>query len=497
VSRVLTRRQFLKAGAGAVAGAALSGCIPWRPVRPAGVLVNDVHGKINPTRVRRIVSPHGPEELVGCLKEARDDGRAVCVSGARHAMGGQQFGTDGLLVDMTTMNRVLAFDAERGEVEVEAGASWPQLMEALDRLHPEGPLRWGIRQKQTGADSLTLGGALASNVHGRGLAMPPIISDVAAFTLVDPRGRVLRCSRQEHADLFSLVIGGYGLFGIVTAVRLRLSPRVPMARVVDLLEVELLPEAFERRIAEGCRYGDFQYAIDPASGDFLRQGILSCYRPLPEGTEVPARRKSLASADWEELLYLAHTDPARAFRHYADFYRSTSGQVYWSDEHQLSTYVPDYHLGLDRRLGAAPATELITELYVPRAELPAFLDEVREDFRTHRVPLIYGTIRLVERDAESFLAWARQPYACVIFNVHTVHTPEGIQATADTFRRLIDLAIKRAGSYYLTYHRFARRDQVEACYPRFPDFLELKRRHDPDEHFQSDWYRHYKGMFHA
>ena len=58
--------------------------------------------------------------------------------------------------------------------------------------------------------------------------------------------------------------------------------------------------------------------------------------------------------------------------------------------------------------------------------------------------MIYGTVRLIERDAESFLAWARQDYACVIFNLHTVHTEEGICDSADAFRRLIDRAYERA-----------------------------------------------------
>ena len=63
------------------------------------------------------------------------------------------------------------------------------------------------------------------------------------------------------------------------------------------------------------------------------------------------------------------------------------------------------------------------------------------------------------------------------------------------FRRLIDLAIRYHGGYYLTYHRFATRTQVETCYPQFPEFLRLKRKYDPKERFQSDWYRHYRVMF--
>jgi hypothetical protein len=62
-------------------------------------------------------------------------------------------------------------------------------------------------------------------------------------------------------------------------------------------------------------------------------------------------------------------------------------------------------------------------------------------------------------------------------------------------RRLIDRAVALGGSYFLTYHRWAERAQVEACYPQMAEFLRLKKRHDPGETFQSDWYRHYMRMF--
>ena len=103
--------------------------------------------------------------------------------------------------------------------------------------------------------------------------------------------------------------------------------------------------------------------------------------------------------------------------------------------------------------------------------------------------------RLIERDTESVLAWAREPWACVIFNLHVVHTAEGVARGAAHFRRLIDLAIAHGGSYFLTYHRWATRRQVERCHPRLVEGLRAKRRHDPEERFQSEWYRHYRTMF--
>jgi len=77
----------------------------------------------------------------------------------------------------------------------------------------------------------------------------------------------------------------------------------------------------------------------------------------------------------------------------------------------------------------------------------------------------------------------------------TLHTPGGIEASARSFRGLIDLAVARGGSYYLTYYKFAKPEQVIACYPQFKQFLHLKRKYDPAERFQSDWYRYYRKLF--
>jgi FAD/FMN-containing dehydrogenase len=138
---------------------------------------------------------------------------------------------------------------------------------------------------------------------------------------------------------------------------------------------------------------------------------------------------------------------------------------------------------------------MISELYVPRSELARFFADMREDFRRHGTEVIYGTIRLIEQDDESFLAWARQPWACTVLNLHVSHTPDGIERAAAAFRRLIELARKRGGSYFLTYHKWATREQVSACYPQFQEFLKLKRRFHPEERFQSDWYHHYRTLF--
>ena len=155
-----------------------------------------------------------------------------------------------------------------------------------------------------------------------------------------------------------------------------------------------------------------------------------------------------------------------------------------------------YHADLDRATGAkVKGSEMITEIYVERARLSTFMEDAGEALRAHRANVIYGTVRLIEKDDETFLAWARERYACIIFNLHVDHTPAEDRPGGRCLPSAHRPRYPHGGSYYLTYHRWARHDQVERCYPQLPAFLSLKRQFDPGEVFQSNWYRHYRDMF--
>ena len=456
--------------------------------------LNDIHSQLNETAMRRVVTPRTATEVQQAVAAIREDGGGLSVAGGRHAMGGQQFLDGGVLLDASGLNRILELDAERGLVRVEAGILWSDLVRGLRDMQQGQARRWCVVQKQTGADRLSIGGALAANGHGRGLTYKPIVQDVESFELVDASGAIRHCSRTENPELFSLAIGGYGLFGIIYAVTLRLMPAHRVRRVVEITTIDRLETLFTERIADGFTYGDFQYKTDETSPGFLRDGVMSCYIPVPDdephATEPPLNL--LSEQDWRGLLYLSHADKARAFEEYAGFYRSTSGQTYDSDTFQLSQYIDDYHQELDRSLNAAvKCTETITELYVPLPSLADFMDATAREMRDRQSNVIYGTIRLIEQDDETFLNWARQPYACIVFNLHVEHTKAGIAHATDALRMLIDIAIERDGSYFLTYGKFATPQQLARCYPQFGEFLALKDRYDPDGVFSSDWLRAY------
>src|SRR5262249_44286042 len=146
--------------------------------------------------------------------------------------------------------------SNQGRVTVEAGIGWPDLFRELQRIQqPE--FMWTFRQKQSGADNFSLGGALGANIHGRGLRFKPLVQDIESFDIVRPTGELRRCSRSENTELFQLAIGGYGLFGVVYGATLRLGKRQKLQRTVRLIDIDELIGGFNGRMESGYCYGDW------------------------------------------------------------------------------------------------------------------------------------------------------------------------------------------------------------------------------------------------
>ena len=123
--------------------------------------------------------------------------------------------------------------------------------------------------------------------------MQPIGDDIEDLTVVDARGEVQVCSRTRNAELFSLVVGGYGLFGVIYSATLRLSPRQRVKRMVDVIDLDDAMNAVYRRVEQGCLFGDFQFVIDAA-----RRRISCSEACSPATSRCPrARPRADAAAD--------------------------------------------------------------------------------------------------------------------------------------------------------------------------------------------------------
>ena len=458
-------------------------------------VLNDIQSRLNATAMPRVLRPSTPSEVVDAVAAYVDQGTPLCPAGTLHSMGGQQFAEGGVSLSSSGLQGIGPLDPDAATVWVEAGARWPDLVRWLLASQQETPHKLTIIQKQTGADEFSLGGAVSSNIHGRVLGRRPIVDDIDAFYLTTANAERVLCSRTVNPELFSLAVGGYGLLGFIDSVGLRLQEREKLVRRVSEVALDEVVPTLEQQTREGAAYGDFQYMTDESSADFMRKGIASTYLPVEQEADIPEGQIGLSTEDWLGLYVLAHVDKASAYSQYVAHYLQTDGQVYWSDYSQFSPYLPEAGELLYRKMGWKTFASLVlTELYVPRRHFVEFMEAARTSLLSTGANVVYGTVRLIEAEDETVLRWARQDYACVIFNLLVEHSDEGLARSKTQFQALIDCALELDGSYYLTYHRWARKDQVETAYPQFRRFMDIKSRYDSAGLFDSDWYRHYREM---
>ena len=458
-------------------------------------VLNDVQSRLNATEMLEVLRPASPAEVVEAVAASADRGVPLCPAGTLHSMGGQQLAEGGLSISSSGLQRIGPLDPESETVWVEAGVRWPDLVRWLLESQRDSDRKLTIIQKQTGADEFSLGGAVSSNIHGRVLGRGPIVDDIEAFYLTTANAERVLCSRTENPELFSLAVGGYGLLGFLDSVRLRLQEREKLARRVSEVALDDVVPTLEQQTRDGAAYGDFQYMTDESSADFMRKGIVSTYTPVEHDADIPEGQIGLSTEDWLGLYVLAHTDKASAYEQYVAHYLQTDGQIYWSDYSQFSPYLPEAGDLLYRNMGWKTFASLVlTELYVPRRLFVDFMEAARRSLLSTGANVVYGTVRLIEAEYETVLRWAKQDYACVIFNLLVEHSDEAIATSMGQFQDLVDCALELDGCYYLTYHRWARQDQLEAAYPQFRRFMDLKSRYDPKCRFDSDWYRHHRDL---
>jgi FAD/FMN-containing dehydrogenase len=153
----------------------------------------------------------------------RDVGAAVAAAGGPiisrglgRSYGDAALSDGGAVLLHTRLNRLIAFDDAAGVVEAEAGVTIGELIEVF---LPRG---W-FPSVVPGTKFVTLGGAVAANVHGKNHHRDGAFAAcVESFTLVTADGQTRTCSREQETELFWATLGGMGLTGAITTVRLRL-----------------------------------------------------------------------------------------------------------------------------------------------------------------------------------------------------------------------------------------------------------------------------------
>src|SRR5438876_8576020 len=179
-----------------------------------GGSINDA-SCLNKTEIYGVVEVHSVDDIAKTLKFARDNKLSITTAGVRHSMGGQAFRKGGIVLDMRTFNKIVLNESARS-VTVQPGATWHDIQNAL---HP----RFAVRAMQS-TDIFSVGGSISVNAHGMDHQAGALMRSVRSLHMMLADGSIITVSPTEHPDLFHLVLGGYGLFGVILSATLDVVP---------------------------------------------------------------------------------------------------------------------------------------------------------------------------------------------------------------------------------------------------------------------------------
>jgi FAD/FMN-containing dehydrogenase len=458
----------------------------WRDadvVEPLPPGMVDDASRLNRTRVSEVWSvPPDPDDaerqLADLLRRAAAEGLKVSIAGSRHTMGGHAISPDGLVIDMLPFD-AMELDEVRDLLRVGAGARWSRIIPYLDARGRS------VRVMQSN-NSFSVGGSLGANCHGWQFGRPPIASTVESFRLMRADGSVVRCSREENRELFSLALGGYGLFGVMLDVDLRVAPNERLRLEQRLVPVDAALETFEQMIRQGPDVSMVYARMNVTPERLFDQVVINLFHHETDGTIPELAEPGAAGLKRAIFRGSADSDYGKQLRWEAEtrLQPFLSGKVF--SRNQLLNEGVEFY-----RNRSADSTDILHEYFVPHDGVDAFVPRARDIVLDRGGNLLNVTVRYVETDEDAFLRYAERPMFAFVMLFNQRMTPEAEETMAAMTRELIDASLDAGGRYYLPYRLHATPEQFHRAYPQGRRFFDLKRQYDPGELFVNRFYLKY------
>jgi decaprenylphospho-beta-D-ribofuranose 2-oxidase len=452
----------------------------YTPPADSPDVVNDV-ARLNPTLVREVIQPKSEDEVRNAVMQAAALGVKVAIAGKRHSMGGQTVYPDAIALDMLHFNKILSLDEASKILTVQSGATWNDIQEFLN---PHGLAVLAMQ----GPNVFTVGGSMSVNAHGWDMRHGPVAASVDWFQILLADGSVKRCSREENAELFHLALGGYGLFGVILDVGLRVTDNAAYAAAISNLDASQLPAYFQNEIQSHpeVELGEADLSIAPNS--LLHEAIATAY------TRQTANTRRTDALQGEEHIFRD--------RYFIDLSRQSDWgkSLRWAFQKRLEypsvgevqTRNNIFRSPIERIRYYSPAdTDVLQEYFIPPEHFASFLDGLRTIIQKRHVNLLDATVRYIELNSDAFLNYAGRPALAVVLyiNIKTA-TPALVESSAMT-REAVELALQNNGTFYLPYLPGYDGAQLLRAYPMAPEFFAAKRRYDPEERFSNGFYARY------
>ena len=462
------------------AAAPLPDAGPLRWLQRGGT-INDA-SCLNRTPVRGVVEVREIDDVRNALAFARQQGLRVSIAGARHSMGGHAFAPNALVLDMRGFNRI-TLDEQAAVVRVESGASWHDIQKAI---HP----KWAVKSMQS-TDIFTVGGSISVNAHGMDHRSGSVGRTVRSMGVMLPDGTVRNVSRTADPRLFNLVVGGYGLFGVILDVELEIVPNAVYESGREVLDYQQFVPMLASRIVTDPTIGLMYAHLSTAPQSLLRETIVYTYKEVPSAGAMVPPLGEVGQVKLRRLVFNLSKHGSLAMR------------LKWFAEKRIEPLLESCTVSRNQALGEGEAclvsrndpmhdsvsylrnnrsyeTDILHEYFIPRDRFVQFVDGLREIVRSAPVPLLNASVRVVHREDNVLTYAPTDDLLAVVLYINQSTDRTGRQQMDAFTRQVVDLCLRTNGRFFLPYQVAYTREQLEQSYPQIREFLAARAEFDPE-----------------
>lgn len=417
-------------------------------------------------------------QLRWVLYYARENNLKVSIAGARHSMGGHTITKEGVVINMLPFKH-MSYD--EGILTIGAGALWEDALTFLDSHQKSIAIMQAF-------SSFSVGGSLSVNGHGWQKNLPPISESVLSIDVMLASGEVLTCSRQQNRELFSAALGGYGLFGIILEAKLKVVDNMSLQYKYINMSTENYLSYYDKFITQNdsvelvfgrLRISEKAFLEEATLNFFVKTGLEPHVMPDHDESSFESKRVVFRSTVDSEYGKRLRWDLERAAN-------VVNRNTLYSRNELLND-----HVSLIENKDST-TTDILHEYFIPESHFLPFIEEIKPLLKNSSQDLLNITIRRVETDSLTLMAYAHEPVYGFVLLFNQKKTEASEEDMRELTQKLVTATVKHQGTYYLPYRLHIPKGVMRKVYPRTESFFALKKKYDPEEIFSNTFYEVYK-----